>query len=174
MTRFRTLTRRRAACLFSVSVLLCGCSALPLPGAGTPTPFTDISRWNQLLAPAELAIQADPDHFSGSSNDDSNGWWRLHIWYLPGFPEARAKVEALIPTGAPVEWTEARFSMTERLRVFHEINIGDGSWITSVSIGTPDTVQVGIVAHDAVREAAFRSTYGEIIEFVVTGVVPPL
>lgn len=137
MTRLRTLTRRRAACLFSVSVLLCGCSALPLPGAGTPTPFTDISRWNQLLAPAEL-------------------------------------VEALIPTGAPVEWTEARFSMTERLRVFHEINIGDGSWITSVSIGTPDTVQVGIVAHDAVREAAFRSTYGEIIEFVVTGVVPPL
>ena len=65
--------------------------------------------WRQLLQPAIKAIDADSNNFGGRALHDSGGTWRLEIYYL-GDNSFREAIAALLPDGAPVEWTRVKYS----------------------------------------------------------------
>lgn len=71
----------------------------------------EYDQWRGTLQPVVRAISRDKRNFDEAFFPIDGTPWRLVINFVTGGdPEARARVEAVVPCGAPVEWREVKYS----------------------------------------------------------------
>src|SRR5687768_4840601 len=77
----------------------------------TPRPSVEVADRLSVQSNAQAAVAAvmgSPDEFAGAMFDDSDGWYRLHIFFVEGAD--LSAVERVLPASVPVEWTLVKHS----------------------------------------------------------------
>lgn len=161
-----------------------GCAVhTPVPvesSAPQPTSANHASELvRQELAPALAAVEAEPAHFGGAYFDDSGGWLRLRILVVGDDAESRARVAALLPLGAPVQWEQAAYSVEQLERIHAEIvdrwrEVGIER-INFVAVNTPSNrVIVSLPNEDLSLQGELNDRYGDAVFFRIEPPGKPL
>lgn len=119
------------------------------------------------------AIVANPSKFADVFQDDSDGIWKLRIFYVGDAGEARASLDGLLPADLPVQWDDVTRSGEELRRIKADVidmwyDIGLDR-ISEVSIDTlSNSVHVGLPAPDEGLSALLRDRYGDAVTTKIT------
>jgi hypothetical protein len=131
---------------------------------------------------AVAAVMRNGEQFAGVLFDDTEGWYRLHVFYVGNNP-GRVDVERLLPPDVPVEWTRVDHSYDElsaiqnKIVALHNDTVAQGGEPLFSSTGIDparNKVKVALSEeNDAVR-SFLQARFRDSIYIVVEPPPPPL
>lgn len=160
------------------AILVAGCVGVwptIFGGAATPTPDLMPEEHRQALEDARLAVNSDPVHFGGAYFGEPGS--TLYIHFVGDDAASRARIAAMLPTGAQVVWRQVMRSAAELSRIHDEIvgmpsSLDLFSWI---SVDTPhNRVLVALQVENPELVTQLRARYGNAVAFTVEPLPEPL
>ena len=146
--------------------------------AGLPLTAAQRDAFRQRAEPLYQAVTADPNRFAGIYSTDEGGRWRIVVRYVTEVPPPEAT--SLVDADIPVDWVQAKYSMSQLVAVANELLIGLQSEIRAerVSQVTPDeatnTVMIGLPVDDVEIRTRLTDRYRDLVSFKTVSVFRPI